>query len=119
MWEALFDRINNCRGSRFAVVSKLCTEANYGAQRSSMILLFIISKNFFHFILSNVLVLYCLISLIKNGVQTAVLCRLNHTVNLHHGEGGMVAGDPREVVLQHGQGAGQRHVAAAAEQSHA
>lgn len=38
---------------------------------------------------------------------------------LHHGEGGVVAGDPGEVVLQHGQGAGQRHVAAAAEQRHA
>lgn len=63
--------------------------------------------------------LYCLISLIKNGAKTAVVYRLNHTVNLHHGEGGMVAGDPWEVVLQHGQGAGQRHMTAAAEQSHA
>ncbi len=31
----------------------------------------------------------------------------------------MVAGDLGEVVLQHGQGAGKRHVAAAAEQGHA
>ena len=31
----------------------------------------------------------------------------------------MVRGDLGEVVLQHGQGAGQRHVAAAAEQRHA
>lgn len=31
----------------------------------------------------------------------------------------MVAGDPGEVVLQEGQGAGERHVAAAAEQGHA
>lgn len=31
----------------------------------------------------------------------------------------MVGGDPGEVVLQHGQGAGQRHMAAAAEQRHA
>lgn len=31
----------------------------------------------------------------------------------------MVAADLGEVVLQHGQGAGQRHMAAAAEQSHA
>lgn len=44
---------------------------------------------------------------------------LIHTEDLHHGEGGVVAGDPGEMVLQHGQGAGQRHVAAAAEQSHA
>lgn len=35
--------------------------------------------------------------------------------NLHQGEGGVVRRDPGEVVLQHGQGAGQRHVAAAAE----
>lgn len=39
--------------------------------------------------------------------------------SLHQGEGGVVAADPGEVVLQHGQGAGQRHVAASAEQSHA
>lgn len=31
----------------------------------------------------------------------------------------MVRGHPREVVFQHGQGAGQCHVAAAAEQGHA
>lgn len=40
-------------------------------------------------------------------------------MNLHQGEGGVVAGDPREVVLHHRQGASQRHVAAAAEESHA
>lgn len=34
---------------------------------------------------------------------------------LHQSEGGVVRRDPGEVVLQHGQGAGQRHVAAAAE----
>lgn len=51
--------------------------------------------------------------------MTAAVCQLNQNENLHHGEGGMVAGDAGEVVLQHGQGAGQRHVAAAAEQSHA
>ena len=39
--------------------------------------------------------------------------------DLHQGEGGVVGGHPGEVVLQHGQGAGQRHVAAAAEQGHA
>lgn len=44
---------------------------------------------------------------------------LIHSEDLHHGEGGMVGGDPGEMVLQHGQGAGQRHMAAATEQSHA
>lgn len=43
---------------------------------------------------------------------------MNRNEDLHHGEGGVVAGDPGEVVLQHGQGAGERHVAAAAEQGH-
>lgn len=38
--------------------------------------------------------------------------------NLHEGEGLVVAGHSGEVGLQHGQGAGQRHVATAAEQSH-
>lgn len=38
--------------------------------------------------------------------------------DLHGGEGGMVGGDRGEVVLQHGEGAGQRHVTTAAEQSH-
>lgn len=35
--------------------------------------------------------------------------------NLHQGEGGVVRRDPGEVVLQHGQGAGQRYVTATAE----
>ena len=43
---------------------------------------------------------------------------MNRNEDLHHGEGGVVTGDPGEVVLQHGQGAGERNVAAAAEQGH-
>ena len=40
-------------------------------------------------------------------------------VNLHQGQGGVVRGFLGEVVLQHGQGARQSHVTAAAEQRHA
>lgn len=54
-----------------------------------------------------------------DSVVAAVVCQLNHTEDLHQCEGGVVRGDPGEVVLQHCQGAGQSHVATAAEQSHA
>ena len=40
-------------------------------------------------------------------------------VDLHQGQGGVVGGGGGEVVLQHGQGAGQRHMTAAAEERHA
>ena len=40
-----------------------------------------------------------------------------HT-HLHNGESGVVAGHSGEMVLQHGQGAGQGHMATPAEQSH-
>lgn len=39
--------------------------------------------------------------------------------HLHVGQHGVVAGDPGEVILQNGDGAGQSHMAAAAEQGHA
>ena len=54
-----------------------------------------------------------------DGVAAAVVGQLNHAEDLHQCEGGVVRGHPGEVVLQHGQGAGQSHVATAAEQSHA
>ena len=40
-------------------------------------------------------------------------------MNLHQGQGGVVRGDTREVVLQHGQGARQSHVTTATEERHA
>lgn len=46
-------------------------------------------------------------------------CFVKPNEHLHHGERGVVTADPGEVVLQHGQGAGQSHMAAAAEQCHA
>lgn len=57
----------------------------------------------------------------QNVLVDRMVSRLNFCFwgSLHHGEGGVVAGDSGEVVLQHGQGAGQRHVATAAEQRHA
>lgn len=48
-------------------------------------------------------------------INCAQVPRHRQTENLHQGEGGVVRCDPGEVVLQHGQGAGERNVAAAAE----
>lgn len=53
----------------------------------------------------------------QNGI--AVDLDWKHRGNLHGGEGGVVGGDRGEVVLQHGEGAGQRHVTTSAEQGHA
>lgn len=57
--------------------------------------------------------------IIRRPLKANVKKQTKSSENLHCSEGGVVTCDCREVVLQHGQGAGQRNMPTAAEQNHA